>query len=165
MLATSKQLGRGLLAAGATLVLSVASAAEPVGAVARIQGAALINQGERYVPAQEGIPVREGDRMIATQGSSAVIRFNDGCQYTLDDTQVLTIGAMSTCAAGGVVESYSASPIPAQAFGGVAPGIVVAGVAALVIGGAAIVANQNSGGGPNGSPGVQGPAPLPPISP
>jgi hypothetical protein len=165
MLVTPKQFGCGLMAVGATLVLSVASAAEPVGAVARIQGSALINQGERYVPASEGMPVKEGDRMFATEGSSAVIRFNDGCQYTLDDTQILTIGATSTCTAGGVVATYPISPIPAAVPAGAGAGLVFAGVAGAVIGGAALVANHNNGNGHGGFPGPQGPTPLPPISP
>lgn len=147
---TSKQLGCGVLAMGATLVLSVASAAEPVGAVARIQGSALINQGERYVPAREGMSVKEGDRMIATEGSSAVIKFNDGCQYTLPDTQVLTVGATSTCAAGGVVASYPVSPMPAAAPGALSPLLGFAAASAAVIGGAAIVANQSNGNNGNG---------------
>jgi hypothetical protein len=159
MMAIPRQLGCGLLAAGATLMLSVASAAEPVGTVARISGAALINQGERYEPAKEGMAIKEGDRMMATEGSSAVIKFKDGCEYTLTDTQVLTVGATSTCRAGGAVAAAAPS--------GLNPGLAFAGAAALVVGGVALVANQNSNNndGPRAAPGpplITQPTPLSP---
>ena len=114
----SKSLTTGLLAVCATLSLSVASAAEPLGTLARIEGSTLINQGEQYVKAREGMAVKEGDRLIATEGSSAVIKFNDGCQFTLTDAQVLTLGPKSTCAGGDAVASYPVNPKPAQAQGG-----------------------------------------------
>jgi hypothetical protein len=135
MLLGRKSVTTAMLAVMATTAFSFASAAEPVGAVARIQGTALISQGEAYVAAREGMPVREGDRMIATEGSSAIIKFADGCQYTLADTQVLTVGGTSTCAAGGTVASYPVNPHPAAAGAGGAAtaGLIAAGVLASVV--------------------------------
>jgi hypothetical protein len=122
----------GLLAACATLTLSVASAAEPLGTLARIEGSTLINQGEQYVKAREGMTIKEGDRLIATEGSSAVIKFNDGCLFTLTDTQVLILGPKSTCAGGDAVASHPVDPKPAQipAAGGAAAGGAAAAGAA-----------------------------------
>lgn len=146
---TPRQFGICLLAVAGTLGLSVASAAASIGSVARVQGSALINQGERYVPATEGMPVQERDRMIATEGSTAVIKFNDGCQYTLTDNQVLTVGAASTCAAGSTVASYPVTPTPAAALAGFSLfglGAVasVAIVSAVVIGAGVAIADSNS---------------------
>jgi len=119
--------------------------------VARIQGSALINQGEQYVSAREGMAVKEGDRLIATEGSSAVIKFNDGCQYTLADTQVLTVGPASTCASSGAVASVPANPKPAMAVAATS-GLIFAGSLATVV---AVGAATGSSGSNNN--GVQAP--------
>jgi len=140
----SRRLTIGLLAAVVTAGFSVASAAEPLGAVARIQGSALINQGESYIPAREGMAIKEGDRMIATEGSSAIIKFNDGCHFTLQDNQVLTIGAKSACAAADTVASYPVNPQAAAAPAAMGTGaLVAAGVAAAAIIGI-VIANNNA---------------------
>jgi hypothetical protein len=151
----------GLLAACATMTLSVASAAEPLGTLARIEGSTLINQGEQYVKAREGMALKEGDRLIATEGSSAVIKFNDGCQFTLTDAQVLTVGPKSTCAGGDTVASYPVNPKPAQApaVSGATAGLIAAGtLGAVVIIGAASDTGSDSRD-------VPPPAPARPISP
>jgi hypothetical protein len=100
--------------AAATLALGfgVASAAEPVGAFARINGVAMVSQGARYVKAHEGMPLYDGDRLLVMDGGSAIIKFADGCRYTVHDNEILTIGATSTCASGAVgsdkVQAYNA---------------------------------------------------------
>jgi hypothetical protein len=100
--------------AAATLALGfgVASAAQPVGAFARINGIAMVSQGARYVKAHEGTPLYDGDRLLVMDGGSAIIKFTDGCRYTVHDNEILTIGAASTCASGAVgsdkVQAYNA---------------------------------------------------------
>jgi len=138
-----------LLAVWATLVLSSASVAEPVGSVVRIQDSALINQSETYVPAREGMSVKEEDRLIAEQGSSAVIQFTDECQYTLADTRVLAAGATSTGAASGVVASYPPNPHSAAVGAG---GAATAGLIAAGVLGTVVVIGAASGTGSNDRP-------------
>jgi hypothetical protein len=72
--------------------------AEPVGQIMRIDGAAMISQGTRYVDAREGMPLRVQDRVLVLDGGSALLQFTDGCQYQLEDSELLTIGTESACA-------------------------------------------------------------------
>ena len=94
-----------------TAALSVASAAEPAATLSRIDGVAVVSQGAEYNKGHEGMKLSEGDRLLVLDGGKAVISFADGCQYTLADTEVLTLGASSTCAsnAAGVykIDPYS----------------------------------------------------------
>jgi len=143
--------------------------------VARIQGTALINQGERYVSAHKGMAVKVGDRLIVTEGSSAVIKFKDGCEYTLDDAQVLTVGPTSTCAGGGVAARYPVNPNPAVApaaggaFGGLfAGGAATAGLVAVGTLATVVAVGVVSDTGSDSSDPAPAPAPAPapqPISP
>ena len=103
-----------LLSASLTLALNLASAAESVGTLSRIEGFALVSQGAQYVPAREGMALKEGDRLMVMDGGNAIVSFADGCQYTLTDDEVLTVGATSTCASDTVpshkIAPYSAVP-------------------------------------------------------
>ena len=89
------------IVAGAALasITGVAVAADPIASLARIDGTVLVNQGQQYVTGREGIALKPGDRIMAMSTGSAVIQFTDGCTYTLDDDEVLTIGETSTCSA------------------------------------------------------------------
>jgi hypothetical protein len=105
-------LAKAIAAAGLTLGVTIAGAAEPIGSFARIEGVAVVSKGAQYVKAHEGMPLKEGDRLMVMEGGRAILAFNDGCQYQVADNEVLTIGATSTCAAnsGG---SYKVDPYSA----------------------------------------------------
>ncbi|MEA3275989.1 MAG: hypothetical protein U9Q81_11995 [Pseudomonadota bacterium] len=104
---------RVIVGAGLTTMLSIASAAEPIANLARIDGVAVVSQGAQYVKGREGMNLKEGDRLMALEGGNAVIEFKDGCRYTLADNELLTIGTKSTCATD-AVGSYKVDP-----YGGV----------------------------------------------
>lgn len=92
-------IGQGLvLGAGLVATLSVAAALEPVGKIVRTEGWAVVTQGAQYVRASEGMPLREGDRLIALNDSAVTIHFTDGCELTLSENELLTVGPASTCA-------------------------------------------------------------------
>jgi len=101
-----------LLAASLTLALNVATAAESVGTLSRIEGFAVVSQGAQYVAAREGMALKEGDRLMVLDGGNAIVSFTDGCRYTLADDEVLTIGAASTCASD-TVDPYKVAPYTA----------------------------------------------------
>jgi hypothetical protein len=129
--------GAGILAVG----FAQASAADAVATVTQIQGVALVNQGTEYVNAKSGMPLYEGDRVMAMEGGSAELTFADGCKLNVPDNQVVSVGTQSSCATGTVsqraVGPYLAAA-PAVAGGAAAAGMAAAGVlAAAVIVGAA----------------------------
>ena len=107
-----KKAGKCLFGVCLTAAFATASAAEPVGTLSRIEGATVVSQGAQYVKAREGMKLREGDRLMAMEGGNAVISFADGCQYTLTDNELLTLGPTSPCASDAVgshkVDPYAA---------------------------------------------------------
>jgi hypothetical protein len=86
---------------GFILSLSIggAAAAEPLGEIASIQGAALISHGAGYVPAREGMAVRQLDRVVIMEDSSATLAFKDGCRYDMGELELLTLTSESACRA------------------------------------------------------------------
>jgi len=84
-----------------------AAAAEPVGTLARVSGTAVVNQGAQYVVGREGMALREGDRLLALEGGSALVKFADGCEYRLEDDELLVVPAVSTCVARDAVATGS----------------------------------------------------------
>jgi hypothetical protein len=81
--------------------IAMAADQTPVARLVRVDGTAIASQDARYVPAREGMSLKEGDRLMVMEGSNAVIRFTDGCKYTLADQAVLVVQGISTCASSG----------------------------------------------------------------
>ncbi|HPB76985.1 MAG TPA: hypothetical protein PLY96_17260, partial [Chromatiaceae bacterium] len=67
--------------------MSLATAAEsvPAAKISRVDGNAIASQDARYLPAREGMALKEGDRLMVLENSTAIVTFTDGCQYTLKD--------------------------------------------------------------------------------
>ena len=113
MLRTSLALALGTFALGAL-------AAEPYASLRTAEGTVMVNQGERYVTATEGMVLSPGDRIMVMAGSKAVVRFGDGCSLPLGANVVTSIPAQSTCA-GGVADVRQYGPSYAQALGDTPP--------------------------------------------
>jgi hypothetical protein len=60
------------------------------------------SQDAKYVPAREGMTLKEGDRLMVLEGGSAILAFADGCQYELGEMAMVAVQGISTCAANGV---------------------------------------------------------------
>jgi len=95
---------------------TVAHASEPVGQISSIQGSALISQGAQYVPAREGMSLRELDRVVIMEDSSATLAFADGCEYTMGEMDLLTVSSTTACKS----PTSSASPANADVLGNAA---------------------------------------------
>lgn len=102
--------------------VGLASAAEPVpsATISRVEGNAIASQEARYLPAREGMVLKEGDRLMVLEGGTAVISYADGCQYTLKEMGVLVVQKMSTCALNGA-GVYNYDPRTAVASGNTPP--------------------------------------------
>ena len=105
----------------------------------RVEGSALVNQGAEYVPASDGLSLREGDLVMAMDGASATITFSDGCVYKLDENTILTVGAADSCTRGLFMLSQ-ANPFPAAT--GLTAGAAFAGLTGLIIAGSAIAGSD-----------------------
>jgi hypothetical protein len=89
-----------LVAAGAALSVGVvqAMASDTVGEIKRVDGAAMISNGEHFVAAQQGMKLQELDRLIVLEQSEALLEFGDGCRHLMKENELLTVGATSVCA-------------------------------------------------------------------
>jgi hypothetical protein len=96
------------------LPLGTAGATESGATLSRLEGFGVVSQGAQYVPAHEGMALREGDRFMVLEGGNAIVTFADGCRYSLADNEVLTIGTTDTCAAG-TFGSHKIAPYSAVA--------------------------------------------------
>jgi type V secretory pathway adhesin AidA len=84
-----------------TLALALAfSGAASAATLSSTNGSVMVNQGKQFVSAQKGQALAAGDRVMVMQDGSAVVRFDDGCDVTIDGGSVAVLPAVSTCAGG-----------------------------------------------------------------
>jgi hypothetical protein len=94
----NKALRLAIAAAIMSGAVTVASAAgEEVANIARITGNTLVNKGAQYVPGTEGMELSIGERVMSLEDTTAVIQFKDGCRYTMEENEVITIPRLSPC--------------------------------------------------------------------
>ncbi len=142
---------RGLLIASAMMMSGAAFAQS----LTDVSGNVLVNRGSGYVKSGSASGLATGDAVMARPGSSAVLRYADGCQVKVLPGKVTKVSGVSPCsfvAADLPASGQRNDPPPAivasesESFGGgIAPiligGIVVIGGAAAII---AISRNQRS---------------------
>ncbi|WP_133511420.1 hypothetical protein [Candidatus Thiosymbion oneisti] len=58
---------------------------------------AKISRRSRIKTGRIGERLRRGDQVAVPKGHKAIIRFDDGCEHTLEDDEILTVGDVSTC--------------------------------------------------------------------
>ena len=83
----------------------------------QIQGSVMVNQGEVYRTATEGMALKVGDRVMVMEGGSMVVIYPDGCVADFKDNQIITIEPVSTCE-GGTAQYQAKGPLYADPMGG-----------------------------------------------
>ena len=111
-------LGLGL-SLGAASVLAQAPAPNATLKEIEGKGKILVNQGEEFVPAVEGMRLKPGDRIMAQDDSEAEVQFDDECTYEVKEQRIVTIPNNSPCA-GGVPLVQSLNPAGTGAVGATA---------------------------------------------
>jgi len=74
------------------------SAPKSSASLADVAGSVLVNRGEQFVAGADGDVLGAGDRVMAMEGSVAVLRFDDGCDVTVESGTVVTLDEGSPCA-------------------------------------------------------------------
>lgn len=111
-----KKLAIATFAALATM----AAQAEPIqlASIAAIDGKILVNKGKGFVSAKPGMPLAEGDRVIALDGAKAAVVYADGCTTQVTENSLLALAKGAGCNAQPV---KTGGPVRvAQAIGGTA---------------------------------------------
>lgn len=93
-----------------------------------MEGLVLVNQGETYMPAQSGMSLNLGARVLAMEDGSAVVTQADGCVTRLDPNSLFILKSPSVCQ-GGEAALQKIGPFYAQAAGETATDVGVGGSA------------------------------------
>ena len=111
---------------------SIAFNATAAATIASIQGKGnvLVNQGEEFRPASNGMQLKPGDRVMVQEGSEARLKFDDDCAYSVGENKIITIPERSPCA-GGTVVAQELNPAGGNAIGGGSTGTGNGGVAIM----------------------------------
>ena len=122
-----------LLAAGLAAGFGQAGANDSVATLTELNGIAMVSQGSTYVNATQGMTLRQGDRLMAMEGGSAVVTYADGCVKTLDDNQILTLGDASSCTTGDVAQAAVGPYVAAAGTPPATAGLIAAGIAGTIV--------------------------------
>jgi len=117
--------------------------AENVAQLEEIKGSVLVNQGVEYVPGTLGQSLDENDRVMAEvdessrDESTALIKYEDGCDIRVEEGTIVTVPETSPCACG-IVVAQNAAPLGGAvigaAVGGIGPGpIIFGGIVTAII--------------------------------
>ena len=77
-----------------------AGAAEPVAVLQQLQGTVFVSQGSAMVPAQEGMPLQAGYRVVAVAGGQVEVAYPDGCVAALPENSLLAVKGTDQCRLG-----------------------------------------------------------------
>jgi hypothetical protein len=86
--------------------------------LSNVNGNVSVNQGKEFVPAQMGMHLNAGDRVMVPDNGSASIMFDDGCRFDLAEGKIVTVPAKSACGGAKVAQQGVAG----QGGGGAAIG-------------------------------------------
>ena len=109
-----------LLAATVAGFGAAASADEGQTVLRAVSSPVMINQGERYVPAEEGMIVLPGDQIMAMQGGAAQVQYANGCVHAMASNEVYRVVNEDACSmpADAAVNQAAATPPPGGGGGG-----------------------------------------------
>ncbi len=118
-----------LLAASLAGVGTVGSAEEGTAVLGAISSPVMINQGERYVPAEEGMQLLPGDQLMAMQGGAAQVQYANGCVHAVQSNEIYRIANEDACAMPADAAVHAAAPgSPPAGGGGSTAGLLFAGL-------------------------------------
>ena len=84
---------RVLFASALALGVAGVAQADPVAMLYNVQGKVLVNQGQKFVPAQSGMALNTGDRVLLMEGAQAKVEYASGCSLPLAPNSAATITA------------------------------------------------------------------------
>ena len=100
-----------------------AAAQEPnyIATIKKIEGErkVMVNAGEEFRPATEGMRLKAGDRIMVQDDSAADVQFDDECEYEAQENRIVTIPDRSPCA-GGVPVVQNLNPVGTGVVGATA---------------------------------------------
>jgi hypothetical protein len=124
-------------AAAAAPATAPASTSE-LATVKSTNGKVLLNRATAYDPAAKDQRLVKGDRLVVLEGGAITVRFDDGCEQTVDTPSVYTVPALPPCGIA-ATERGMRAPVQTTAATGTAGteylkwGVIALGVATPLI--------------------------------
>ena len=98
-----------------------------------IKGNVLVNQGVAYNPAFEGMPLRQGDRILTLRDGYATISYSDNCDRELEPSTLEQVGTEASCLAGAIVQKDPrVLGVKAETVEGLTAGVISGGLIYLL---------------------------------
>lgn len=88
----------GAVAAATLAVVSVAQAENQGTVLTGLQAPVMVNQGDSYRAATEGMTLSAGDRVMAMNGGSAAIAYPNGCTAAIGSNELVRVDTGEACA-------------------------------------------------------------------
>lgn len=109
----------GLL--GLAAVTAYADPVQQLASLASVDGKIMVNKGHGFVSAKPGMPLIDGDRIIALEGSRAAVVYPDGCVTQIKENSLLALEKGAGCNKEPIRTGGTREPLRyAQAIGGTA---------------------------------------------
>jgi hypothetical protein len=127
------------------LMCSSALAEVSLAQVQSFQGKVLVNQGQGYFAAANGLSLKPGDKILISKEASAIVSYSNGCQVSISEPTVLTVAKAAPCPANTKIASVGsnfATPVSGGA-GGLPPPVIGIGAFGAVAATALILAVSN----------------------
>jgi len=140
---TTKKLSVLAAVCALTASIGVAQAAEDSAVLQQVRGTVLVNQGESYLTASEGMTVRVGDQLMVMEQGSAILTYADGCAIPVTQDAVVTVEPATVSCSNRQAASQSVTTKYTALGEGVLIGDIIFGMAAI---GAVTAASLDNGG-------------------
>lgn len=138
----------------AVALLSAASASAQQATTAEVatvkstNGKVLLNRATAYDPAAKDQRLVNGDRLVVLEGGAITVRFDDGCEQTIDDASIYTVPATPPCGVAATDRGMRAPVQTAAATGTAGSEYVKWGVIALGVATPLILLSSSDSGRP-----------------
>ena len=130
----------GVPQAAAAPVTAPASGSE-VATVKSTNGRVLLNRATAYDPAAKDQRLVKGDRLVVLEGGAITVRFDDGCEQTIDDPSIYTVPSTPPCGVAATDRGMVAAAPAAGSSEYLKWGVIALGVATPLI----LLSNSDSG--------------------
>lgn len=109
-----------IAAAVAALTVSAGSAiaADKETVLTGITAPVMVNQGETYVEAQEGMLLYPGDQLMTLKGGSAQVQYANGCVQALAENAISRVGTEEACSTASSAGTYNQAGSASGSGGG-----------------------------------------------
>jgi hypothetical protein len=101
----------------------------------------LLNRASAYDPAAKDQRLVRGDRLVVLEGGAITVRFDDGCEQTIDDPSIYTVPSTPPCGVAATDRGMVAAAPAAGSSEYLKWGVVALGVVTPLI----LLSNSSSG--------------------